>query len=342
MLAAPVVALVDAPPRDVSAMDGYAVREADLPGPAAASPATAYPGDAGRERSAPGPACASSPAAPVPGRRRPGRDPGGGDARGRCGARSATPGGGRHIRTRGVGLSRTATTAARGGPAARPARAGRRGGRGPRRGRGLAAAAARHLRHRRRAGRARHGARDRPARFPESVSLGVAALAEDGAARSSRAGGLTDDLPELEQMAGRGAGSGRSGRRHRRRLGRREGLRQGDVRAGRARADLLQGRDQAGQAGLARPRGRSAGHGPARQSELGDGDRAAAARAAARGAGRARAPALRWRQAPLAAPLGPCGDRETFVRAGWEGDAVLRRRSIRIRARRRRSPTPTC
>jgi molybdopterin molybdotransferase len=32
VLAAPVIALVDAPPADVSAMDGYAVREGDLPG----------------------------------------------------------------------------------------------------------------------------------------------------------------------------------------------------------------------------------------------------------------------------------------------------------------------
>jgi molybdopterin molybdotransferase len=33
VLAAPVAALVDSPPCDVSAMDGYAVRDADLPGP---------------------------------------------------------------------------------------------------------------------------------------------------------------------------------------------------------------------------------------------------------------------------------------------------------------------
>src|SRR5829696_7544788 len=32
VLAAPVVALIDSPPADASAMDGYAVREADLPG----------------------------------------------------------------------------------------------------------------------------------------------------------------------------------------------------------------------------------------------------------------------------------------------------------------------
>ena len=43
-LAAPVVAMVDAPPRDVSAMDGYAVREADLPGQLPVA-GTAYPGD---------------------------------------------------------------------------------------------------------------------------------------------------------------------------------------------------------------------------------------------------------------------------------------------------------
>ena len=32
--------------------------------------------------------------------------------------------------------------------------------------------------------------------------------------------------------------------------------------------------------------------------------------------------ALRWRQVPLAAPIPPCGDRETFVRAGAASDAV--------------------
>jgi molybdopterin molybdotransferase len=38
--------------------------------------------------------------------------------------------------------------------------------------------------------------------------------------------------------------------------------------------------------------------------------------------GRDPASALQWRKAPLAAPLPPCGDRETFVRARWAGDAV--------------------
>ena len=32
--------------------------------------------------------------------------------------------------------------------------------------------------------------------------------------------------------------------------------------------------------------------------------------------------ALRWKQARLAAPLPACGDRETFHRARWSGDAV--------------------
>ncbi len=35
-----------------------------------------------------------------------------------------------------------------------------------------------------------------------------------------------------------------------------------------------------------------------------------------------RAPSLAWRQAPLAADLAPPGDRETFVRAVWEGGTV--------------------
>jgi molybdopterin molybdotransferase len=31
---------------------------------------------------------------------------------------------------------------------------------------------------------------------------------------------------------------------------------------------------------------------------------------------------LAWRQAPLAEAIGPCGERETFVRAAWDGEAV--------------------
>jgi molybdopterin molybdotransferase len=38
--------------------------------------------------------------------------------------------------------------------------------------------------------------------------------------------------------------------------------------------------------------------------------------------GRDPAEAWRWRRAPLAGPLPPCGGRETFVRAAWEGEAV--------------------
>jgi molybdopterin molybdotransferase len=35
-----------------------------------------------------------------------------------------------------------------------------------------------------------------------------------------------------------------------------------------------------------------------------------------------RRPDLHWRRAPLADAIGPCGDRETFVRASWDGEAV--------------------
>ena len=38
--------------------------------------------------------------------------------------------------------------------------------------------------------------------------------------------------------------------------------------------------------------------------------------------GRDPAAALQWRKAPLASPLPPSGDRETFVRAHWAGDLV--------------------
>ena len=39
-------------------------------------------------------------------------------------------------------------------------------------------------------------------------------------------------------------------------------------------------------------------------------------------AGRDPAAALGWRAAPLADGIGPCGDRETFARGRWNGDAV--------------------
>lgn len=39
-------------------------------------------------------------------------------------------------------------------------------------------------------------------------------------------------------------------------------------------------------------------------------------------AGRDPRAALRWREGALAAPIGPCGDRESFVRGRWVGDRV--------------------
>jgi molybdopterin molybdotransferase len=33
--------------------------------------------------------------------------------------------------------------------------------------------------------------------------------------------------------------------------------------------------------------------------------------------------ALAWQEAPLGAPLGPCGDRETFVRGSWAGGMAV-------------------
>jgi molybdopterin molybdotransferase len=38
--------------------------------------------------------------------------------------------------------------------------------------------------------------------------------------------------------------------------------------------------------------------------------------------GRDSGEALRWRMARLAAPIGECGERETFHRARWAGDEV--------------------
>ena len=109
-LAGPVIAQVDAPPRDVSAMDGYAVREAELPGrlPVAG---TAWPGDP-TATLAPGTCLRIFTGGPVPDgadrvviQEEVTRD---GDF-----ATFGAPGGGRHIRRRGYGGRRRARRTAR-------------------------------------------------------------------------------------------------------------------------------------------------------------------------------------------------------------------------------------
>ena len=315
-LAEPVVAQVDSPPRDVSAMDGYAVREAELPGrlPVAG---TAWPGDPAR-RLDPGSCIRIFTGGPVPDgadrvviQEEVTRD---GDL-----AAFGEPGGGRHIRRRGADFVKGQVLLD----------AGRR--LGPRE---LVAAAGADLgevevwRKPRLAifgtgdelaepGRAR----ERPGAIPESLLPGIAALAVESGGTIVMSRRLRDNLPELVQMAGWAL----------------------------ERADLVvvTGGASVGEKDYAKAMFEPAGLElifskiaikPGKPVWLGrvgsklamglpgnPGSAMVTARLllapliAGLGGGEA---ALRWRRAVLAAPLGPCGDRETFVRAAWDGDAV--------------------
>jgi molybdopterin molybdotransferase len=316
VLAAPVVARVDAPPRDVSAMDGYAVREADLPGrlPVAG---TAYPGDSVGTLE-PGTCIRIFTGGPVPD---------GADrvviqedvVREGDTAIFEAPGKARHIRRRGADFARGAILIAPGrliDPRALVAAAGADLGalevwRKPKlaifgTGDELAEPGT---------------ARATPGTIPESVSLGVSALARTHGAEIVLMRRLKDDLPALEQAAA----------------------------AALAVADLIvvTGGASVGEKDYAKAM--FAPHGlelifakvaikPGKPVWLGRvGDKLvmglpgnpSSAMVTARlllapliaGLG-GRNTSLRWRQAPLAEVIGPCGDRETLVRAGWDGAAV--------------------
>jgi molybdopterin molybdotransferase len=315
-LAEPVVAQVDAPPRDVSAMDGYAVRDADLPGrlPVAG---TAWPG-APTARLNPGTCLRIFTGGPVP----EGADrvviqeevTREGDV-----AVFGPSGGGRHIRTCGADFAK----------GTRLLDAGRR--LDPR---AMVAAAGADL------GEvavwrqpllaifgtgdelAEPGwARDRPGAIPESLILGVGALAIEAGGMIVMSRRLKDNLPELEQMAGWAL----------------------------ERADLVvvTGGASVGEKDYAKAM--FAPHGlelifakvaikPGKPVWLGRVGNALAmglpgnpssAMVTARlllapliAGLTGREAALNWRTAPLAAPLEACGERETFVRAVWDGAAV--------------------
>lgn len=314
-LAGPVVAQVDSPPRDVSAMDGYAVREAELPGQLRVA-GTAYPGDP-ISSLAPGACLRIFTGGPVPdGADRiviqevVTRD---GDV-----AVFGAPAGGRHIRRCGADFPRGKLLLDAGrrlDPRALVAAAGADLGevevwRQPRLaifGTGDELAEP---------GRAR----DRPGAIPESLLLGVGALAEEAGGVIVMSRRLKDNLPELEQMAGWAL----------------------------ERADLVvvTGGASVGEKDYAKA---MFGSGlelvfskvaikPGKPVWLGRvGEKLAmglpgnpsSAMVTARLllapllAGLSGRPAtLAWREAVLAAPLGPCDERETFVRAVWEGAKV--------------------
>jgi molybdopterin molybdotransferase len=316
-LAAPVVAMVDAPPRDVSAMDGYAVREADLPGrlPVAG---TTYPGDP-VVRLAPGTCLRIFTGGPVPAdadriviQEEVTRE---GDL-----AIFSAPGGGRHVRKRGADFPEGATLLEAGrrlDPRALVAAAGADLGelevwRQPRLaifGTGDELAEP---------GRAR----DRPGAIPESLLTGVGALAQEAGAMIVMSRRLKDNLPDLVQMAGWAmeradlvvvtGGASVGEKDYAKAMFAPSGLelifskvaiKPGKpVWFGRVKGGLVMGLPGNPSSAMVTARllltpliaalgGRKAAH--------------------------------RWRKAPLAVPLGPGDDRETFVRAGWEGEKVM-------------------
>lgn len=199
VLAAPVVAMIDSPPADCSAMDGYAVREADLPGSLRLI-GESFAGRGFDGALEPGTCVRIFTGAPVPAgadrvviQEVAVRD---GDAV----TIAELPGPTRHIRPRasdfragdvmlqpGRRLDPRALVAAAGADVAeietwrRPAV--------------LVLSTGDEL-------AAPGGARSRPGAIPESVSVGVAALAESWGARSLGSRPLADDLAGMERAAG--------------------------------------------------------------------------------------------------------------------------------------------
>jgi molybdopterin molybdotransferase len=311
VLAAPVVARVDSPPAHCSAMDGYAVREADLPGRLRLI-GESFAGGGFDGALEPGTCVRIFTGAPVPA---------GADLvviqevavrDGEFVTIAELPGPARHIRPRGsdfrtgdllLGAGRRldprALVAAAGADVAevetwrRPAL--------------LVLGTGDEL--------APPGeARGRPGAIPESVSFGVAALAEIWGGRSLASRRLSDDLPAMEQAAG-------------------EALEQADlvvVTGGASVGEKDHAKAMFAPHGLdlifskvAIKPGKPVWLGRAGSTlVLGLPGNPTSAMVTARlllaplVAGLAgRAGALRWRKLPLAEPLPACGDRETFHRA---------------------------
>jgi molybdopterin molybdotransferase len=197
VLAAAVVALVDSPPADVSAMDGYAVREADLPGRLTIA-GESFPGRPWSEPLAAGQCVRIFTGGAVPA---------GADrvviqedvTREGDKAIFGEPEGGRHIRERGSDFARGDLLLEAGRPVdprALVAIAGADVGEVDvwRRPRLVILGTGDEL--------AEPGtARATPGGIPESVSLGVAAFAEDWGAQVLARKRLRDDLPMLEREA---------------------------------------------------------------------------------------------------------------------------------------------
>jgi len=323
ILAEPVVARVDSPPADVSAMDGYAVRQADLEAGLTRLRVAgeSFAGAAGGQTIGSGEALRIFTGAPLPA---------GADrvviqeVVEREGGEAVIAGplsSGRHVRTRGSDFAAGDTLL----------EAGRR--LDPR---ALVAAAAADLDqvavHRRPAitiiGTGDElvepgEAAGRPDTIPESVSFGVAALAELWGGEVVRRARLRDDPQALEQAAARALAAsdlivvtgGAS-------VGERDYAKAMFASAGLelifAKIAIKPGKP----VWLGRAAGKLVLGLPGNPTSALVTARLLLAPLVAGLAGRDAAAALGWRTAPLAQGIGPCGDRETFARGQWRGDAV--------------------
>jgi molybdopterin molybdotransferase len=317
VLAAPVVAQVDAPPADVSAMDGYAVRDADLPGRLRVA-GESFPGRGHEVPLDAGQCVRIFTGAPVPAgadrvviQEEVRRD---GDT-----ALFESPGPARHIRRRGSDfacgdllleagrqLDARALVAAAGADLAQVDVW--------RRPRLVVIGTGDEL--------AEPGtARATPGAIPESVSLGVAAFAEDWGGEVVARKRLDDDLPMLEREAAEAleiadvvvvtGGASVGERDYAKAMFEPTGLslifskvaiKPGKpVWFGRAGGALVVGLPGNPNSALVTARLLLA---PLLAGLTG------------------RAPVLRWRRARLKEAIGPTGTRETFHRAAWTGEGV--------------------
>jgi molybdopterin molybdotransferase len=317
VLAAPVTALVDAPPADVSAMDGYAVRDSDLPGRLRVA-GESFPGRGYEAPIEAGQCARIFTGGPVPEGadriviqedvRRDGET-----------ALFGEPGPARHIRARGSDF-------ARGDVLLEPGRLLDA--------RALVAAAGADLAEVEVWRRPRlvilgtgdelvapGSARATPGSIPESVSLGIAAFVEDWGAQVVARKRLSDDLQALEREAAEAltiadvvvvTGGASVGERDFAKamfmpvglelIFSKVAIKPGmPVWLGRAGGALVIGLPGNPNSALATARLLLA---PLIHGLTG------------------RAPALRWRQAKLARDLGPTGNRETFYRGISAGEAA--------------------
>ena len=320
VLAAPVDAEISAPASDTSAMDGYAVRDADL----AALPARlaivgdSFPGGGFKGEVEPGSCVRLFTGAPVPI---------GADRvviqemvrrEGDFAIFAEAPGAARHIRRRGSDFElgdRLLEAGRRLDPRALVAAAGADMSELEvwRRPRLIVLATGDELAD---PGRAR----EREGAIPESVALGVAALAESWGAAPVGRRRLRDDLPAMEAAAAEAlseadlvvvtGGASVGERDHAKRM-----FESGGLELIFSKVAIKPGKP----VWLGRAQGRLVMGLPGNPTSALVTARLLLAPLIAGLTGRDPGEALRWRRAQLAAALGPCGSRETFVRAAAEG-----------------------